>query len=176
MIKYCQTYCCRKHLYREVFPKGGIGAEVGVLYGRNALSLWEEAKPRQLHLIDIWRKDSIYQKARKNINHPRIFFHAVESKVAAKRFLDHYFDWVYVDGCHSFQSVMWDFYYWLPKIKRGGILAGHDFSRPQSIKTQTGKNWHFPGVRKAVHVMLNGPCQLICFTEEDQRSFAMRVH
>jgi hypothetical protein len=49
---------------------------------------------------------------------------------------------VYIDGDHEFESVKQDIELWLPKVKRGGILAGHDY----------GASW--VGVKKAVDATL----------------------
>jgi len=42
-------------------------------------------------------------------------------------FADEYFDFVYIDGNHIFNYVANDIYYWLKKIRVGGIIAGHDY-------------------------------------------------
>ncbi len=49
---------------------------------------------------------------------------------------------VYIDGDHSYEAVRDDIKAWLPKVRKGGILAGHDY----------GAGW--PGVQKAVHEIL----------------------
>lgn len=49
---------------------------------------------------------------------------------------------VYIDGDHAYEAVRDDIKAWLPKIKHGGILAGHDY----------GAGW--PGVQKAVDEIL----------------------
>lgn len=36
-------------------------------------------------------------------------------------------DFVYVDGCHDYESVKSDLNTWWPLLSEGGILAGHDF-------------------------------------------------
>jgi len=38
------------------------------------------------------------------------------------------FDFVYIDGEHSYEAVTKDMKDWWPKIKQGGILAGHDYN------------------------------------------------
>eukprot|EP00397_Hematodinium_sp_SG-2012_P044228 GEMP01049347.1.p1 GENE.GEMP01049347.1~~GEMP01049347.1.p1 ORF type:complete len:348 (+),score=70.00 GEMP01049347.1:279-1322(+) len=48
-------------------------------------------------------------------------------------------DIVFLDGCHLYHCIKEDLELWLPKVKPGGIIAGHDFS-PQ-----------WPGVVLAVH-------------------------
>merc|ERR1711937_1025669 len=48
-------------------------------------------------------------------------------------------DLVFIDGDHSYDGIREDFGVWRPKLRIGGILAGHDYSL-----------W-FPGVVRAVH-------------------------
>lgn len=38
-------------------------------------------------------------------------------------------DFVYIDGHHSFQAATNDIAEWLPKIRPGGIISGHDYAR-----------------------------------------------
>lgn len=49
---------------------------------------------------------------------------------AAKDFEDYSLDAVYIDAEHDEDSVREDIRTWMPKIKRGGILSGHDFNLP----------------------------------------------
>jgi hypothetical protein len=42
-------------------------------------------------------------------------------------FNDEFFDLVYIDGDHSYSGVMKDILYWLPKVKQGGYIGGHDY-------------------------------------------------
>jgi len=37
-------------------------------------------------------------------------------------------DLVYVDGDHRYEAVLADFKGWLPKLRAGGVMAGHDWS------------------------------------------------
>ena len=46
---------------------------------------------------------------------------------AAKLFPDDYFDLVYIDADHTKESVKEDCATWLPKVREGGILCGHDY-------------------------------------------------
>ena len=61
---------------------------------------------------------------------------------AAKKFEDESLDVVFIDLTHTYESVKEDIGLWLPKVKRGGILSGHDYE----------DSW--PGVVKAVDEML----------------------
>ena len=42
-------------------------------------------------------------------------------------------DLVYVDGDHRYEAVLADFKGWLPKLRAGGVMAGHDWSM-QDVK------------------------------------------
>jgi predicted O-methyltransferase YrrM len=49
---------------------------------------------------------------------------------AAKDFPDQMLDCVYIDAEHDYNSVKTDVSTWKHKIKKGGILSGHDFMLP----------------------------------------------
>jgi len=56
------------------------------------------------------------------------------STSASKQFEDHYFDWIYIDGSHIYEDVKADLAYWIPKVKKGGYICGHDFSLDDNRK------------------------------------------
>ena len=47
---------------------------------------------------------------------------------AVKEFDDGYFDMVYLDANHSYWAVKGELDAWFPKVKKGGILAGDDYT------------------------------------------------
>ena len=57
---------------------------------------------------------------------------------AAARAADRAFDLVFIDALHDHESVVDDIGAWLPRVRPGGVLAGHDF------------NHKWPGVERAV--------------------------
>lgn len=61
----------------------------------------------------------------------------------AYRVADNELDLLYLDADHSYAGVMKDLEAWWPKVKTGGIVAGHDFL-----------NWAF-GVNMAVREFAN---------------------
>lgn len=54
-------------------------------------------------------------------------------------FPDDFFDFIYIDACHFYNSVRADLKSFLPKLKSGGLMCGHDYTK--------GPGW---GVIKAV--------------------------
>ena len=47
---------------------------------------------------------------------------------ASCRLNDHSLDFVYIDADHEYDAVKQDILHWLPKVKHGGYIGGHDFS------------------------------------------------
>ena len=58
---------------------------------------------------------------------------------ASRRFDDVSLDFVFIDACHTYQAVKKDISSWLPKVKPGGILAGHDIGTYRSVAQAVGE-------------------------------------
>lgn len=109
------------------FYKTGVGAEIGVEYGsfsRQILSQWNG----NLLSIDIWGSEDIFLHAKMALSpHERCHMLREDSLSAAKRVLDGSLDFVYIDADHDYQSCRQDIEAWFPKVRHGGIVAGHDY-------------------------------------------------
>lgn len=46
-----------------------------------------------------------------------------------KEFANGELDYVYIDGNHDFQNVTNDIAEWSKKVRKGGIVSGHDYER-----------------------------------------------
>lgn len=57
---------------------------------------------------------------------------------------DHYFDFVFIDLSHAYPDTVNDIRAYLPKVKPGGIIAGHDY-HPE-----------WPGVIQSVNEVFGG--------------------
>ncbi len=73
------------------------------------------------------------------LHFPQLRVLRMTSEQASEVFPDGYFDMIYVDAIHTFDYLNADIGYWLPKVREGGILSGHDYG---------GRR--FPGVKEAV--------------------------
>jgi hypothetical protein len=67
----------------------------------------------------------------------------MKSLDAVSRFGDHSLDFVFIDASHEYEDVKADIIAWIPKIKPGGVLAGHDYYIDDFD--------YYPGVKQAVN-------------------------
>lgn len=90
-----------------------------------------------------------------NIRHVRY-----KSPDASNLFRKHEFDAIYLDAGHDFDSVRRDIAAWVSRVRKGGILCGHDYISDE-IAALPGFNWNSKalghgGVRKAVDLAFAG--------------------
>jgi predicted O-methyltransferase YrrM len=118
------------------------GVEVGALYGQSAAYMLEQLSknwtPGCVHRFDVVELSDNSSQLRANLG-DKVTIHSPMSSVdASKLYADASLDFVMIDADHSYEGVRSDIDAWLPKLKVGGILAGHDFAH------------YFPGVIRAV--------------------------
>ena len=133
----------------ECHPIGEIKAvEVGVYEGINAKYMLLWCDRLKLYLVDAWDNIVIYTggpvqnrdycqmiKSASEINtfgfENRIVKTGKNSLEAVKDFSDESMDYVYIDGDHTYRAALNDMKAWYPKVKKGGILGGHDVAMEQ---------------------------------------------
>ena len=82
------------------------------------------------HLIDIVETPEIKSL---NAAHPEIEVYILTSKEAAKKFESKSLDLVFIDANHTYEAVKEDIALWLPKVRLGGVICGHDYHRTGNI-------------------------------------------
>lgn len=144
--------------------KNPIVCEVGVRFG-NYFDLIVTPNVFKAYGVDIWRdtgnqgqNDAFYDQNsldnqycdvfKKYMDNPKVTLIREFSSKAANFFDDEYFDFIYIDADHTYESVKTDLDAWYPKVKKGGILSGHDFI-PTITTIQLGHAVPF-GVEQAV--------------------------
>jgi predicted O-methyltransferase YrrM len=65
------------------------------------------------------------------------------SDEAVTQFDDLSIDFIYIDGCHTYEAVKKDLQNYYPKIKHGGIISGHDYGGPTTPGTTKAVNEFF---------------------------------
>lgn len=139
----------RRKLLLEL-PKGSVGVEVGVHLGDFSSRILSEVNPAKLFLVDPWmifdsaeysnalyggkaagqaemddRHESVVRRFQSEIKtgvveiHRGTFRDLVEQNVSG-------FDWVYIDGDHTYEAVKADLTLALATIKRPGLICGDD--------------------------------------------------
>ena len=118
-----------------LLPKNGVVAELGVNEGDFSASILEMAGPAKLHLLDTWglkpeereKQRRVEQKFAAAITAGQVQLHVGRSTDIADHFEIGYFDWIYIDTDHSYATTKAELEKYAPKMKVGGIMAGHDF-------------------------------------------------
>lgn len=124
----------RLELLRRL-PADGVICELGVFKGFFSEAILREAKPRELHLVDVWASkrynedlfQSVVEKFSTQIDEGSVHIHRKLSTDAAADFDDGMFDMVYIDTDHGYQVTRDELKLYAPKVKPGGLLAGHDY-------------------------------------------------
>ena len=117
------------------------GAEIGVLGGGHAVTIlknWPEIS--LLHLVDsyggITDTDPKFLgfKEKFAAYESKIRWHIKTSLEAAPDIPDGSLDFVYIDANHRYFEVSQDIRAWLPKVRPGGVVCGHDYFSFGSVK------------------------------------------
>ena len=148
-VKLIKETCDLKNdiflLLQKLEAKTGI--EIGVRLGGNlkGLSMNNFFSKGKLVGMDCWQevpgKPEVNDKAFSQAQLDQQFAGCVDrfkaypwieiirdfSVEGSKRFEDGFFDFVYLDAAHDYESVVDDLAAWWPKVKSGGILSGHDY-------------------------------------------------
>ena len=128
----------RAHL-GELFKDLGykIGAEIGVEKGKYSRFLCDINPELKLYCIDPWRayarnsqerEDVIYEKAKAHLKDKNVEIMRMTSLEASQVIADGSLDFVYIDSLHEFDPFMMDIILWVPKVRKDGIVSGHDFA------------------------------------------------
>jgi hypothetical protein len=117
-----------------------VGAEIGVERGRFSKIICQTNPQLKLYLIDAWAvypgyRDHVSQETLdefylETINRLKPFnvqFIRDWSMDAAKRFDDESLDFIFIDANHDYEHCKEDIREWSKKVKKGGLVTGHDY-------------------------------------------------
>lgn len=143
-------------LYEEVVRLFGHNTdmvnfcEIGCWFGRSGVFLLEEIKEKQanivMHFVDHWKGgyqaptelkmveefgggDKLYTRFCDNtalVPEVKKIINRKDSLLAVKDYPEEYFSFIFIDAAHEDFDCYNDMVAWLPKLKVGGIMAGHD--------------------------------------------------
>lgn len=116
------------------------GAEIGTERAIFAKRLCVTNPQLHLYCVDPW---TAYKDYREHVSQSKLddFYKEAEWRLkpfnatlvrkfsveASQDFADESLDFVYIDGNHSLLHVVQDLWHWVPKVRKGGIISGHDY-------------------------------------------------
>ncbi len=120
-----------------------IGVEIGVYEGRNSKKILKYLNIGKLYLIDPYEDYKELIKYKNHFSHGNIKLVERRAKEMLNEFKDKVvwikkhskdaiddvpgeMDFVYIDGNHGFEYAKEDMEIYYEKLKKGGLLAGHD--------------------------------------------------
>lgn len=138
----------REQLYKLYAQLGyTVGCEVGVEKGKNAQTMFECIPNLKLFAVDPYKQhpqysygaaayvrhwsqhylDGVKAQSKKRMQGKNAIIIEKFSEDAVKDIPDNSLDFVYIDGDHSYDFVMLDIIIWGRKVRKGGIVSGHDY-------------------------------------------------
>lgn len=102
------------------------GCEIGVSRGANAIRMLKNLPIENLYLIEPDKK-AIGLSMFKRFGDKTTFIFDYSYNVA-QVIPDESLDFCYIDGDHSYEGVRKDIELFYPKVRKGGVLCGHDFN------------------------------------------------
>lgn len=130
--------------YLDLLGLHGNGIEIGVRYGTFSAYVLKHWQCLRWCMVDAWKPlpDSIdatqttqeecddwYRRTIKAMRSWKTKTRILRmmSVEAVKWFVDETFDFIYLDAGHTYPSASEDLHIWWPKLRPGGVFAGHDF-------------------------------------------------
>jgi hypothetical protein len=174
----CQLLLNRAELLKRL-KSGGRVAEIGVDHADFSEVILEATQPERLHLVDTWGSERyhdglfrmISEKFKPRIANEQVRIHRKLSIEAAQDFENDYFDWIYIDTDHSYETTRDELLLYASKVKGDGIIAGHDYTMGNWVSS------YRYGVIEAVHEFcVKHDWELLYVTLEpsENQSFAIR--
>lgn len=145
----------REDLIKKL-PANIICAEIGVFEGEFSRLIHSTIRPSRLYLVDLFQgpmisgdkngentKTILLDHAYKKLlarysSSPEVSLFRGRSELFLSLLPDAHLDFIYIDGDHRYEGCRSDLLLARNKVKRGGIIAGHDYCD------------QFPGVMRAV--------------------------
>jgi hypothetical protein len=172
--EFGQDWFSYSNLYKimvKKFPSGSKFVEVGCWKGKSssfmAVEIFNSGKNIDFYCVDhflgcaehydesdeyydpdIYKAYEIFTDNMKSLKDYYTLM-KMSSLEAANNFKDRSLDFVFLDASHLYENVKNDIDAWKPKIKIGGIFAGHDYF---SLGMESGSPF---GVKRAVDEKLN---------------------
>jgi len=138
----------------KLLPPDSMGVEVGSAYGESMAIFMKSGRVKEMLCVDTWEGDKAEREAVFDQRAAKWPDRVHKAKAASTRVAGGYkplggnkigccqlnnvdpvfkiekrpsFDFVYIDAAHDYASIYADIQAWLPLVKVGGFIAGHDY-------------------------------------------------
>ena len=126
-LRHSRVVPSREHIL-SLLPKGGVCAEVGTQTGKFAKKIFSILAPAKLHIFDIdftpfdhaWFEPALRQGV--------VELHPGDSSTLLGALPDRHFDFIYIDGDHTYDGVVRDLRAAAQKIKDDGWIVCNDYT------------------------------------------------
>jgi hypothetical protein len=128
-VANCRVFPSREELI-STMPEKAVCAEVGVQTGYFSAQILNRTAPRKLHLLDLsiaQIRYDLYPELRSAVGSGIVELHEGSSAQILSTFPDHFFDWLYIDGDHSFAGVILDIAQALRVVNPHGLIVFNDY-------------------------------------------------
>lgn len=126
-----------------------IGLEIGCDRGDTTAFLLENLPECFLHGVDpyenyidwnsnrLFEREEVFKKLLSSTekHSDRFKIHRKKSDDCVDEFEDGMFDFIFIDGLHTYEQVKKDCENYYPKLKTGGLFSGHDYNTILEVKT-----------------------------------------
>ena len=156
-------WCDYQDIYQEAIRNaedGAVFVEIGAFKGKSGafagVEILNSGKKITLNLVDHFKGNEehldvkspwyesglagdpeyLFNLCTKNLEPVKDVVNIIRktSVQAAKQFKNGSLDFVFIDGAHDTESVCADIDTWYPKVKVGGIIAGHDYKSHRGVE------------------------------------------
>uniref|UniRef100_A0A6M3IRM9 Putative methyltransferase n=1 Tax=viral metagenome TaxID=1070528 RepID=A0A6M3IRM9_9ZZZZ len=150
-----------------------VGAEIGVSLGYNlelylkagfkmyGIDQWEDYEDEKYRPINALSKkgivtetfDDVYKLAIERLSpYSNCILIKKKSMDALVDVPDRSLDFVYIDGNHMYGYVAMDLMQWAKKVRKGGIIAGHDYYDIKGSRSNRGVRYAVDGFMKSYDI------------------------
>ncbi len=116
-----------------------IGAELGVRRGELSSSLVSNNPELKMFCVDLWDHHESFNELNPHESNFKSYLDNIsglEDRITTLKKLtteacddieNDSLDFIFLDATHTYNALKLDILSWLPKVKKGGLISGHDY-------------------------------------------------
>ena len=147
-----------------------VGAEIGVAAGDYSEALCKHIPGLELYCIDPWqryednprggsagRQANNLQTAVEKLRPYNTHIIQLKSMDALGAVKDESLDFVFIDGHHDYEYIKDDLVWWSTKVRKGGIVSGHDYYHFDKSGVVEAVDWYAENTGQDLNIIPEDP-------------------